>query len=287
MRLVAFTSLFTTILAAGFAVSPVAQITAQTLVTEQRTTIHINVTVEHSQIVAGPYARYSQKFLGVAAPLADKVTHQVKSVKVLDESNIPWYEEVRFNDTPTHMNPAVGFPRLTVDKTSAIAASLEESARAAAATIFEIRKSRIDLITGEVGENVFGGGLESALAELTRLEEEHLSLFLGRQTVRIETRQFRITPAKSRLNYTVCRFSEADGLLSEDDMSGAPMLLELKLVDGSFSTEGFDTQSKPSSKTVPQLIPADVRCRVILDGRELASEVLTISQFGQTVYVAR
>jgi hypothetical protein len=257
------------------------------LQTEQRTTLYINVTVEHREVIAGPYARYAQKFLGVTAPLADKVSHEVVSIKVLDVNNMPYYNDMMCNDSPTHMNPSSGFPRLTVDRTSPIALSLEESARAAAMTIFAIRKSRLDLITGEAGENVFGGGLESALAELSRLEEEHLSLFLGRQTARTDVKQYRITPVKSRLNYTVCRFSRIDGLLSEDDLSGVPMVLELKPIEGSVSTEGLDIQEKPSAKTTPHLITADVRCRVILDGMELASEVLPVRQLGETVYLLK
>jgi hypothetical protein len=35
----------------------------------------------------------------------------------------------------------------------------EEQAAATAEMIFSLRKHRLDLITGEAGENVFGGGL--------------------------------------------------------------------------------------------------------------------------------
>jgi hypothetical protein len=110
---------------------------------------------------------------------------------------------------------------------------------------------------------------------------------LGLHTARIDTKQYRITPVKSRLSYTVCRFSRVDGLLSEDDLSGEPMVLELKPIEDSLSTEGLDIQPKASSKTVPYLIPADVRCRVILDGMPLASEDLPIRQLGETVNVLK
>jgi hypothetical protein len=273
--------------AAIFCVAATTPSAAQTLQTEQRTTLYINVTVEHREVVVGPYARYAQKFLGVAAPLADKVSHELMSVKILDVNNITNQDNAVWNTPETHMNPATGFPRLTVDKTSAVAVSLEESARAAATTIFEIRKARLDLITGEAGENVFGGGLKSALAELSRLEEDHLSLFLGRQTARVEVRQFRITPVKSRSSYTVCRFSRIEGLFSEDDLSGEPLVLELQPIEGSISIEGLNIAAKPTSKSVPHLIPADVKCRVILEGMEFTSEVLPIRQLGETVYLAQ
>ncbi len=251
----------------------------------ERTTLYVTVAVERWEVVAGPYARYAQKYLGVTAPLADKVSHEIKSVNLSDISELAREDEATIVPSDvSHMSPRDGFPRLTVDRTSAAALSLEESARLAADKIFAIRKSRLDLITGEVGENVFGGGLGSALTELGRLEEEYLSLFLGKQTTRIERKQYSVTPVKGRLTYTVLRFSESDGLLPEDDMSGVPVVLELKPADGS-QVENAATQSKPNARAVPHFVPADMRCRIILDGVELTSELFSIRQLGQTVYL--
>ena len=67
---------------------------------------------------------------------------------------------------------------------------LQTAARNAAAAIFSLRKHRLDLISGEAGENVFGAGLPVALERLDRLEQEYLELFLGRRVVTTETRRF-------------------------------------------------------------------------------------------------
>lgn len=248
------------------------------------TTLSVNVVVQRQEIVTGPYARYAQKYLGVTAPLADKIIYEVAKVTVLDNSEIPYYSEYSENRVLPHMNPESGFPRLTVDKTAAAALSLEENARLAAEKIFEIRRIRLDLISGEVGENVFGGGLSSALAELSRLEEEYLSLFLGKQSVRFDEKQYRVTPIKNKATYTVCRFSPTDGLLSADDLSGVPMVLELKPADESVA-DMPETKGKPSSRAVPVLVPAYMQCRIILDGTELTSGVFDIRQLARTVYM--
>jgi hypothetical protein len=275
-------------IAAIVAISTVVPAAAQM---DDVTTLYINVTAERQEIIAGPYARYAQKYLGVVAPLADKVLHEVTSANILESSEMPMQRGafsatiVRDNNTPTHMNPAHGFPRLTIDKTSASAISLEESARQAADKIFEIRRSRLDLITGNIGENVFGGGLESALRELSRLEEEYLSLFLGKQTTQTDTKQYSVTPSKGKYTYTVCRFSDTAGLLPEDDLSGEPVVLELKYTDGRATSAPTTVQEKPNSKAVPQLVPADMQCRIILNGIELTSKQLRIQQLGETVYV--
>ncbi|MDR2883440.1 MAG: DUF4831 family protein [Alistipes sp.] len=259
----------------------------------QRTTFAITLTVERQEVVAGPYARYAQKYLGVAAPLADKVLHRVKSAELLDSGDAPQSKETLFPAYATeeyavytHMNPARGFPRLTVDKTSAATTSLEESARLAAEKIFTIRRSRFDLITGEVGENVFGGGLYSALAEMNRLEEEYLSLFLGRVTVGSERREYGVTPVRGRLSYTVCRFSETDGLLPPDDLSGVPVVLELQAAAGDPPGDAApNAPARPGPRAVAQLVPADMTGRLILEGAELASGQFRILQMGETVYV--
>jgi hypothetical protein len=257
----------------------------------QQTTLAVTVAVERSQITAGPYARYAQKYLGVAAPLADKVLYEVTSVKLLNNSAVQDpvnYAMAVVDDAnasqPTHMKPAEGFPRLTVDKISNMPVSLEESARLAAEKIFELRRGRLDLISGEIGENVFGGGLGSALKEIARLEEEYLSLFFGLQTASSEVKQYSVTPSKGRLNYTVCRFSETDGLLPQDDLSGVPVVLELiPAADAPVSPP--TPQGKPSSRAVPQIIPAVMKGRIILEGVELASDQFTIRQLGETVWV--
>ena len=270
------------IFAATFAATP---LTAQT--GSDATTLYINISVERQEIVAGPYARYAQKYLGVAAPLANKAIYEVKAVNILQTSDMPLYAGRQDGGSTSHMNPETGFPKLTIDKISAATISLEESARLAAEKIFELRRSRLDLITGELGENVFGGGLESALREIDRLEEEYLSLFLGKQSTRTDTKQYSVTPSKDKLTYTVCRFSDVAGLLPADDLSGEPVVLELRYADGRTDSDLVAAQVKPNARVIPQLLPADMQCRLILNGEELASEQFRIVQLGETVYVAQ
>ena len=87
--------------------------------------------------------------------------------------------------------------------------ALEDAAREAANTIFSLRRHRIELITGEAGENVFGEGLKAALAEIERLEQSYLELFLGKRVVTTETRRYVVYPQSDKKQYIVCRFSAA------------------------------------------------------------------------------
>lgn len=251
----------------------------------RKTTLRVDVAFERTELIAGPYARYSQKYLGVVAPLADKVTHSVTSVAILETDGASRVAEpaAAREKSLSHMSPERGFPRLTLDKSSAIAEGAEESARLAAQKIFDIRRSRFDLITGNVGENVFGGGLAAAIDELSRLEEEYLSLFFGKQTSRTGMDSYRVTPDADRLTYTVCRFSEAAGLLAPDDLSGEPLVLDLK----DTAPAPAAPAAKPNSRAVAVTLPAMMECRAVLGGAVLDYELIEIAQLGRTIYVAQ
>lgn len=241
------------------------------------TTLWVDVEVTRQEIVAGPYARYAQKYLGISAPLADKVLLEVTGAKIMDFSG--YDEPIRITED------GAGFEKLPVDRTSGIVPGAEESARLAAAKIFEIRRSRFELITGNAGENVFGAGLASALAELARLEEEHLALFLGKQTTTRTVRRFRVTPTRSTQEYVLCRFDDAEGLRGADE-DGYPVMLELKVL-GVPVVDGLGVTDKPTSRSTAWLVPADVQCRVVWDGEELASTTLPVKQLGKVVYVTQ
>ena len=56
------------------------------VVSQPRTVLAVDVTAERDVTLSGPYARYAQKFLGVRAPLTDKISWAVTgaSVALLD-----------------------------------------------------------------------------------------------------------------------------------------------------------------------------------------------------------
>lgn len=253
-------------------------------VSQPQTTLYIDITVEQQDIVAGPYARYAQKYLGVSAPLADKVLYEITGAAVCAESRHIGVPLAATGGAVSHMNPAKGFPKLPVDRMSNSQLSLEDNAKLAADRIFSIRKSRYELITAEAGENVFGAGLRSALDELDRLEEEYLSLFLGKLTSRTVSKQYKAVPAQGKQNYIVCRFSNIDGLLPQDDLSGEPVVLEITPA-GNVSTAGLPVVDKPAKTDKAFRVADDALCRIIFNGVEIASETIPVYQFGQTVYL--
>ncbi len=157
------------------------------VVSQPRTVLAVDVTAERDVTLSGPYARYAQKFLGVRAPLTDKMSWAVTgaSVALLDPKaclDAPAPAQPS-RTVMSHATSEDEFSRLQADKNDMAVLALEDAAREAANTIFSLRRHRIELITGEAGENVFGEGLKAALAEIERLEQSYLELFLGKRVV--------------------------------------------------------------------------------------------------------
>lgn len=257
------------------------------VVSQPRTVLAVDVTVERDMTLAGPYARYAQKFLGVRAPLTDKTTYAVSGAQIslLDgatclNASVPAASVQR---VVSHSTADGEFPRLQPDKVDMAALPLEDAARDAATTIFSLRKHRLELITGEAGENVFGEGLKSALAEIERQEQNYLELFLGKHVVTTETSRYVVYPAADKKQYIVCRFSPVDGLLPDSDLSGDIVLLQIE-PSGNTSTE---LEASPKETSVVTCRVADpCVCTVICGGREYARAVLPIFEYGRTVSVA-
>ena len=139
------------------------------------------------------------------------------------------------------------------------------------------------LITGEAGENVFGEGLKAALAEIERLEQSYLELFLGKRVVTTETRRYVVYPQSDKKQYIVCRFSAAAGLLPESDLSGDMVLLQ---IEPSGNTATAVEASAKESNTVTCRVADPSVCTVIAGGREYARAVLPLFEFGRTINVA-
>lgn len=253
------------------------------------TTVSVDITVTSERIVAGPYARYAQKYLGVRAPLSDKTTYEISGVRIAlvgDDTPYPVagplpakreYSE-GFGGTATE------FAKILPDRMSAANIDTENAARAAASELFKLRRQRLDLITGETGENVFGAGLKDALDELHALEEAYTELFLGKHVMTTETRRYSVSPTADRTSYLLCRFAPQTGLLSASDLSGDVVLLQIRPT-GDPAVQGL-RQASSRERSVTMRVADNSACTVVVNSDEVAHAILPIFVFGKDVNVA-
>ena len=283
-----------------------------------QTVISANITIQHETIKRGPYARYAQKYLGAVAPLSDKEIYTIlgatlsyaseadpTAVYVLDSPDktqfdlyYPTPEGFLAHDgqSAPRFAPGMcpqagqfvlpeGFEGVQVDKMSASEPALEEAAAQVARTLFTLRQRRFDLVTGEAGENVYGAGMQAALDEMKRLEDEYIALFLGKRTVVQEIKTVDAIPVAGRNTMIVCRFSESGGILPDNDLSGEPVVLELTPENKAAATVVNRGGSRDSRGTVYMRMADIARCRLMLDKTVFATERIPVYQFGQTVEV--
>ena len=213
----------------GVPSSGVVQVTDDVRFCVPVTAVWADVQVVETRTIVGPYARYAQKLLGLTVPVANKSQWQIADVKL----------DYKLSEFATDVEPLAvelvataesslldedGFAKLSVDRMSSAVSTEKNMARDAAERIFEIRKCRYGLITGELGENVFGAGLEAALEELRTMENQLLELFVGKRVV--NTKTIRYVVDASRKSSIVCRFSESAGVLPDGDLSGTPVVVK-------------------------------------------------------------
>lgn len=188
------------------------------------TTLH--VVVKH--FTPGIYARYAQKYLGQRAQLSESTTMELKDGRLaLGEAK----SQIQTIEPKPYTLP------LPLNKMSATPQTLEEAASATAEMIFSLRRHRLDLITGEAGENVFGAGLQNALEEIANMEKSCLEMFYGSETITEEIHTFNIEITPDKTDYVVCRFSDNTGVLKADDLSGKPVVIKVVTTYASDVTE--------------------------------------------------
>lgn len=245
------------------------------VIAEASSTLAVDVVVEHEVFTPGIYARYAQKMLGTRASLVERDEYRVvdASVALMEDNSYMrcGAEMPRVGDTQV-----VEEQMLQIDRISSGERSTEAAAREAAEQILSLRRTRLDLITGEFGEGVFGAGLQSALEEISRLEREYLELFYGKRSITTLAERF-ILPVNSEQPSTViARFSAESGIVAKDDLSGDIILVKIT------PSEMTYPQSELKG-TVAYRYANNAEVIVALGGEVLARNILPLYEFGETV----
>lgn len=177
------------------------------------------------------------------------------------------------------------FVKIPVQKNMLVEKSAESKAADAANFIFNLRKRRVDLISGEI-DNVFNNGeaLKVALNEIARLEKEYLSLFIGKTYVDTMSYQQEVTPKaeNGKSNSILCRYSENKGIVGEGDLSGRPLTVEV--VANNAASQAPQNIAEKGKEAVIYARYPDICTVRIIDGKDiLYTAKIPVSQFGKIV----
>ena len=180
------------------------------------------------------------------------------------------------------------FVRVPVHKTVVVEKSMEEKAREAAEFIFSLRKRRFELLSGDADFVAEGKAVETVLNEISRLENEYVSLFIGKSAESKSIHWFDFTPDPNGSGSTILfRFSPSKGVLPQSDLSGSPVLIT---ASGEKEWKGVEIFEQLSSeKRIPRTdalyyrMPVPIMLKISFQNTELLSKRMSAFQFGPLV----
>jgi hypothetical protein len=172
------------------------------------------------------------------------------------------------------------YNRVSVQQNMVVEKTLEQKAAETAFTILDLRRQRLQIVTGDTDATYSGVAMGAAIDELARLEEEYLTLFTGYSEFQTQKMKFDVVPEAGRENqlYIAFRISDKNGLVPADDMTGRPVVMEI----ASQNFEQPETEAvKSKGELVHYRIPAVSTVKIKNGAELLLQSRIPIYQLGQ------
>ena len=257
------------------------------VISDPSTTLQVQITVVKEQIIVGPYAKYAQRHLDVRPSLVERTTYSVSNAKIsiLGEVTEPKYNDKKHTKANSYLGSDTEFARVSAERMSSSVMSIEDAAEQAAQTIFSIRRHRMELITGEAGENVFGAGLKDALKTLDEKEQEYLELFLGKKITTTSTHTYTIPLALETTEYPLARIKSQTGLQPATAADGDVVKLVLVPSATTPKLNYINEVEGPSKLATAVRIANMSTCSVMVKDKIVGTTTLPIFELGRTAYI--
>ena len=205
------------------------------------------------------------------------VAADFSSVGVMDAQTVERRATWKEVTTDTSFTRVPVYEEVQVDKT------VDQLAREAADIVLKARKERFNITVGNTDATYSGEALGAAISELTRMEQEYLTLFIGYSVTEPVVRTFDITPVPGRLEYPVFRVSDVVGILAPSEGPGT--LYTLVLAPEAISAPGgTDSEAGRATSGIYYRTPAI--CTVSLQsGPEVLVRMRTpVYQLGEETF---
>ena len=256
-------------------------------ISDPKTTLQVQLTVTKEQTIVGPYAKYAQKYLGVRPALVERTSYNVTNaiICLAPENATPLAADGSTSTYETYLGSQDEFAKISPDRLSAAIVSVDDAAQQAALMIFSIRKHRMELITGEAGENVFGGGLKDALEALDKKEQELLELFLGKKISTTSTHTYTIPLANGVTEYIVAKFVPNNGLKPASAPDGEVVKLTLAASNAAPKLNYIQEVDAANKAAIAVRIANMATCSVAAGTKIIGNATLPVYELGRTAYV--
>ena len=173
------------------------------------------------------------------------------------------------------------YNQVAVSQNIVVAKTAEQKAKEAADMILKLRTTRIQIITGDTDANYSGESMGAAISEISRLEQEYLSLFIGYRTTETQKMNYELVPTDDTRNhvFVAFRLSDTAGLLPADDVSGKPYFVDI-VSEGVEMSPGEGAVRSGKGKVIYYRTPAICSVKLSEGSNILLETRVPIYQFG-------
>lgn len=173
--------------------------------------------------------------------------------------------------------------KVSVSQSMIVEKSPEKRAAETAQMILGLREKRLQIVTGDTDATYSGEAMGAAIAEITRLEKEYMTLFTGYSEYQTQTMKFEVIPESGRENqmYIAFRLSDTAGLVPSDNLSGKPIVMEI--LPQEFAQPEVTPLQSRNAKAVEAYyrIPAICVVKLIDSGNVILQNRIPIYQLGK------
>ena len=208
----------------------------------------------------------------------------VRSVGVLGNKEEAVFEPIEKQEVAVSCPETVApksttfMPLMTSGKTNA------QLAKEVADKILEIRRAKYYLISGDADmASPQPETMKVMCDKLDEMEQQYLSLFLGRRTTRDIVRTIYVIPNKETATQTVAKFSESEGLTIGTSGTGSMIsvqTLSLNTTAAVNAPSPSAVESMSYENKVFYRIPETANVKVMYEGKTLIENRMTINQLG-------
>ena len=176
------------------------------------------------------------------------------------------------------------YNKVSIQQDMIVEKTPEKRAAETADMILKIRQQRLQIVTGDTDATYSGEAMGAAIAELTRLEKEYMTLFVGYSEYQTQRMTFEVIPDASRESqmYIAFRLSDTGGLVAAENLSGKPIVMEI--VPQTFAepevTAELDAKSVKPVEAFYR-IPANCTVKLIDSGNVIMQTRFPIYQLGR------
>ena len=288
-----------------------------------KTSIIVTATVTKTTRTAGEYYQYADRYLNISNPIIqDETTYQLTDLssinKGIPDKDNSFLVEFRsntfspfvtltsdnvicainndavFDEAPSQAKtvnpenaPATINPRRYLSEEILSAGSTAKQAELIAKQIYKLRESKNNILTGEA-DNMppDGNAYKIVMEQLTQQEKALTEMFVGHESTEVITKSFTVVPTEKNIDRQVLfRFSKHLGIVSADDLSGAPVYLSLTnktpIEKPILTPKEEKALADKFSKGIVYNIPAKATLTITFDSKNFVNKEIDVVQYGQ------